>query len=155
MQVERAKRSFPSRSASVWSGSNGKAPESPLSPSASLSNGMNGDYTVHEAPTSITPHPAPAPIAAVTPAQVEAEVEVPRRAPSSPNPSGDNTTDRSSQLSSLSSAGPRQMEGEDSMSAQDLIEAKLAALSVSQGIAIGPPPLRALPASYAKVVRRE
>ena len=43
--------------------------------------------------------------------------------------------------------------GEGEMSVEDAIEAKLAALSVSSGIAIGPPPTKA--PSYAKIVRRD
>ena len=39
------------------------------------------------------------------------------------------------------------------MSVEDAIEAKLAALSVASGIAIGPPPNKA--PSYAKIVRRD
>lgn len=44
------------------------------------------------------------------------------------------------------------------MSPEDLIEAKLQALSVSTGVSIGPPPVRSAggpPPSYAKIVRRD
>ncbi|WVQ99453.1 hypothetical protein IAU59_006588 [Kwoniella sp. CBS 9459] len=41
------------------------------------------------------------------------------------------------------------------MSAEDIIEAKLAAVSLNAGVSIGPPPSRQPGASYAKIVRRD
>ncbi|OCF40324.1 hypothetical protein I317_05891 [Kwoniella heveanensis CBS 569] len=41
------------------------------------------------------------------------------------------------------------------MSAEDIIEAKLAAVSINAGVSIGPPPSRQAGASYAKIVRRD
>lgn len=60
-------------------------------------------------------------------------------------------------FSSMTPAGSTIPDGAD-MSPEDIIEAKLQALSFSTGMAIGPPPVRAAPGSgpsYAKVVRRD
>jgi hypothetical protein len=41
------------------------------------------------------------------------------------------------------------------MTPEDVIEAKLRAISVTTGVNIGPKPARAISASYAKAVRRD
>ena len=167
MQVERAKMRAPSRSSSnsVWNG-NGST------------KSVQGDVgyfpypmpSNQSSPTDIplpTATPQPQNVAAVITAP-EHDVDFPRRVPSirsaanlydpatlpaqnvlGPS-SRSNTTVASIEHDSAS--GEVEKEG---VNAQDLIEAKLAALSVSAGISIGPPPVKAIVTSYAKIVRRD
>ena len=79
--------------------------------------------------------------------------------PSVPAISAQNVLGPSSRSNTTALAGEHEAAGgdgeKDGVSPQDVIEAKLAALSVSAGISIGPPPVKAQAPSYAKIVRRE
>ena len=142
MQVERVKMRPPSMN--VWNGAASRVIQpQPMSSAHS--------------PISFEPPPGSYP---VRPSPRETDPDFPRRAvvgrpsgtlfdPSSVSPKHS----PASAVSIVDSSVTAVSIGEDEMSVEDAIEAKLAALSVSSGIAIGPPPNKA--PSYAKIVRRD
>jgi hypothetical protein len=140
MQVERAKMR-PSN-VNVWNGAASRAIQTRPMPSSQSPDASEAPHTLSPAKTL----------------HKETDPDFPRRAPVG-RPSGtlfDPSSPRNTPASAISNPDPSVTAvpiGEDEMSAEDAIEAKLAALSVSSGIAIGPPPNKA--PSYAKIVRRD
>lgn len=142
MQVERAKMRPPNMN--VWNGAVSRVAQTrPM-----------------QVPRSPVNFETPSSPYSVKSLQRETDPDFPRRAPigrptgtlfdpssSSPKPSS------ASAVSVPDSSMTAASVGEGEMSVEDAIEAKLAALSVSSGIDIGPPPIKA--PSYAKIVRRD
>jgi hypothetical protein len=156
MQVERAKH-IPSNG-TVW---NGRA----TYPTAQQYNPPQMNPRPHPQSGVAPPQPPPPHRPGTsTPAPPDSDPDFPRRVPSGRSagtlfdPSGSASAAKHSPASAtsvpdstvtaVSSAVSSTVA--DGLSAEDQIEAKLRALSVSQGIAIGPPPK-----SYAKIVRRD
>ena len=153
MQAERATMRAPG---TVWNGAVVKSLSSPQSPHQP--NAGNFGPAVHQLPASPRPGvavdfaPVPSHNPVSPPENGQTDPDFPRRVPSTrvaptlydpaaPPPIPAAPTSRPD------SAAP-------SISPEDAIEARLAALSVTSGISIGPAPAKS-PPSYAKIVRRE
>ncbi|ORX36627.1 hypothetical protein BD324DRAFT_626614 [Kockovaella imperatae] len=166
MQVERAKmRAAPTRNGSgAWNGLVNGPPNGNRDVHAN--GNLNQSHDVKDIPVSSST-PQPRPMATIDLSTPDTQDEVPRLAPraSLPQPSelmDENTivarkSDNESVAVSTGTAADvvQQDLSHEAMSPQDVIEAKLAALSVSAGISIGPPPTRVPPQSYAKIVKRD
>ena len=162
MQVERAKHT-PSNG-TVW---NGRAtyPAAPSPHPSQMHPNPSAHIQPHAQASAAAPQlPPPHGPGTSTPAPLVSDPDFPRRVPSGRpagtlfDPSGSASAAKHSSASAtsvpdstataVSSAVSSTVA--DGISTEDQIEAKLQALSISQGIAIGPPPK-----SYAKIVRRE
>lgn len=171
MQVDRTRMWT---NGTVWNGAVGKALQqgSPsqqpaLSISPGLSNSVPGPSRT---PISSTPVRSPATIESTkdrtSGTANDSDSEFPHRLPSGralpnlydPSPTGPASrppsVNRTRKVSSPAPAGPEVPLGGCGLSTTEAIEAKLAAISVTAGISIGPPSAKSAP-SYAKIVRRD
>lgn len=156
MQVERAKAR---QNGTVWNGTAVKA----LQQNPIILQANGGDPSPR--PVTIIPPPSrsPAPMPAMDPptGATEADPDFPRRVPSIRNAGSLYDPSAPRPNSRASSSGHRQRAAASSptisQTADDIIEAKLAAVSLSAGVIIGPPATKAAPGapSYAKIVRRD
>lgn len=173
MQYERAKmRPGASSNATVWNGAAVKAIQSPQQqhlPHPHTASPISPPMTNTLAPNMSNYHPAPVPSPAHHTAPMESDPDFPRRMPSArtpaslydPSASANSKSNGNGNINGngngVGSGHQSSRPGSAAATPEDAIEAKLAALSVSAGISIGPPPARnaASVASYAKIVRRD